>query len=194
MLSVDSGRLGRGRGHRAKHKQVPVLVDPELITDEVQREIDRIIDQLGENGHRTGIPDADEVRATQERWTSACPPGRSPRSGEIENLVHAAVKELKTAASKRPEQFDHIAQQWRDKLEEERICAELADGVEAQGVTVIERPASLRDGPARKLDSLRPKAEAADGTELTIEVHQGCRGHAAFIGSRCSRVRARVPG
>jgi ParB family chromosome partitioning protein len=223
LASVEVWNRALAKDTEPKHKLVPVLVEPELITDDVQREIDRIIDQLGENEHREGNTDADEVRATQElldlglsagqiakrrhigtkRVKTAVAVARSAvavdllATGEIENLVHAAViaefegneaavKELKAAATKRPEQFDHVAQQWRDKLEEKRIRAELADQVKAQGVAVIERPDSLHEGPIRKLDSLRPNADAADGTELTVEAHQSCPGHAAFVGSRGS--------
>ncbi|MFI5593511.1 chromosome partitioning protein ParB [Amycolatopsis sp. NPDC051758] len=223
LASVEVWNRAMAKDTEPTHKLVPVLVEPELITDDVQREIDRIIDQLGENEHREGNTDADEVRATQElldlglsagqiakrrhigtkRVKTAVAVARSAvavdllATGEIENLVHAAViaefegneaavKELKAAATKRPEQFDHVAQQWRDKLEEERIRAELADQVKAQGVAVIERPDSLHEGLIRKLDSLRPNADAADGTELTVGAHQTCPGHAAFVGSRGS--------
>ncbi len=223
LASVEVWNRALAKDTEPTHKLVPVLVEPELITDKVKREIDRIIDQLGENEHRAGITDADEVRATQELLDLGLSAGQIARkrhvgtkrvntavvvarsavavdalaAGEIENLIHAAViaefegneaavKELKAAASKRPEQFDHVAQQWRDKLEEERICAELADELTKQGVTVIERPTSSQEGPVRKLDSLRPNADAADGTELTVEAHQSCPGHAAFVGSRGS--------
>ena len=45
---------------------VPVVVEPERLPDENARLIDRIIDQLGENQHRTGLPEADQVAAHQQ--------------------------------------------------------------------------------------------------------------------------------
>jgi ParB family chromosome partitioning protein len=223
FAAVEVWERALAKGTEPKHKLVPVLVEPQVITDDVQAEIDRIIDQLGENEHRAPITDADEVRATQElldlglsagqiakkrhigtkRVKTAVTVARSTvaadllAAGTIEDLTHAAViaefadddeavNELTAVSSKRPEQFEHVAQQRRDKREEQRICAELAAEATAQGVTVIERPASLHDGPIRKLDSLRPSAESADGAELTVEEHKDCPGHAAFVGTRGS--------
>ena len=45
---------------------VPVVVEPEPLRDETAQQVDRIIDQLGENQHRTGLPEADEVVAHQQ--------------------------------------------------------------------------------------------------------------------------------
>jgi ParB family transcriptional regulator, chromosome partitioning protein len=45
---------------------VPVVVEPEGVSDAAARQVDRIVDQLGENQHRTGLPVADEVAAHQQ--------------------------------------------------------------------------------------------------------------------------------
>jgi ParB family chromosome partitioning protein len=68
-----------------------VLVEPDLITDEVRRQIDRIIDQLGENEHREAISDADEVRATQELLDLGL------SAGQIAKKRHIGTKRVKTA-------------------------------------------------------------------------------------------------
>jgi ParB family chromosome partitioning protein len=203
---------------------VPVLVEPELITDEVKRQVDRIIDQLGENEHREAISDADEARATQEllelglsaaliakkrhvatkRVKTAAQVACSDTAmellakGHVGDLMQAAViaefgddeeavQKLAAAASKQPEQFDHIAQRLRDDREESKFRAELEAQLAEQKVTVIEQPKSAYQGPIRKLGDLRPTAESASGTELTVEAHQDCPGHAAYISYRSWR-------
>jgi ParB family transcriptional regulator, chromosome partitioning protein len=199
---------------------VPVWVEPDLITDEATAEIDRIIDQLGENEHRLANSDADEARATQQLMDLGLSAGQIAKrrhiatkrvktavqvaksttamdllnKGLIEDITQAvviadfgddqdAVQQLTAVATTKPEQFDHIAQQLRDAREETRIRAELAAQLVEQGVTVIERPASLHDGPIRKLSDLRPTTESKSGTELTAEAHKDCPGHAAFVGN-----------
>lgn len=220
LAAVKAWEKAEAKDKKPKHELVPVLVEPELITDEDQREIDRIIDQLGENEHRASISDTDEVRATQNLLDLGLSAGQIARkrhigtkrvntavevaksavavemlaNGTVEDLTHAAViaefaddqaavEALTTAATKRPEQFEHVAQQLRDKLEEKRIRTEIAAQLTEQGVTVIERPTSLETGKIRKLDGLRPTAESASGTELTAEEHKACPGHAAFVAS-----------
>ncbi|RLK58454.1 hypothetical protein [Actinokineospora cianjurensis] len=216
--AIEVWERALAKGTEPKHKLVPVLVEPELITDDVQAEIDRIIDQLGENEHRAPITDADEVYATQElldlgltagqiarkrhigtkRVKTVVEVARSTvavemlRTGIVENLAHAAViaefqddeaavETLTSAATTRPEQFDHVAQQLRDRREEIRLRGKITAQLTEQGVTIIERPSSLHDGKVRKLDDLRPSAESPSGTDLTAEDHKGCRGHAAFV-------------
>lgn len=61
-------RTGKGRTRAARHvgRWVDVVIerDPAPETDDVREEqIERIVAQLAENQHRTGITDADEVRA-----------------------------------------------------------------------------------------------------------------------------------
>lgn len=69
----NDGRLVVRKGQRrtlgaqeAGLALVPVVVTPVQQADTQQREIDRLIDQLGENEHRLGLGCDDEVRATQE--------------------------------------------------------------------------------------------------------------------------------
>lgn len=69
----DSGALVVRTGQRralaaieAALVRVRVLVEPEQITDERAQSIDRILDQLGENEHRSALSDAEEAQATQQ--------------------------------------------------------------------------------------------------------------------------------
>jgi ParB family chromosome partitioning protein len=45
---------------------VPVVVEPDPLAAENARQVDRIVDQLGENQHRAGLPAGDEVAAHQQ--------------------------------------------------------------------------------------------------------------------------------
>lgn len=201
--------------------RVRVIVETQL-TDERDRRIDRILDQLGENEHRSGISNADEARATQQLLGLGLTAGQIARRRHIatkrvkiaaavaqdqvamdavaEGLLDlaqaavvaefaadgTAVATLTTAASERPEQFDHITQQLRDAREEARLRAELTAALTEQGVTVIDRPDTLFGGKVRRLSELRATPDTTPGTELTADQHAACPGHAAFIDDRGS--------
>lgn len=202
--------------------RVRVLVETQQLPDERDRRIDRILDQLGENEHRSGISDADEARATQQLLGLGLTAGQIARRRHIptkrvktaaavaQNQVamdavaegvldlaqaavaaefaddETAVARLTTAASTRPEQFDHIAQQLRDDREEARLRAELTAALTEQGVTVIDRPDTLFGGKIRKLSELRATPDTTPGTELAADQHASCPGHAAFLEHRGS--------
>lgn len=202
--------------------RVRVVVEIEQGTDERDRRIDRILDQLGENEHRSGISDADEARATQQLLGLGLTAGQIARRRHIatkrvktaavvaesqvamnavaEGLLdlaqaaavaefaadETAVARLTTAASERPEQFDHITQQLRDDREEARLRAELTAALTEQAVTVIDRPDTLFGGKIRRLSELRATPDTTPGTELTADEHASCPGHAVFIEDRGS--------
>lgn len=220
-LVVQTGQRRVLAAIEAGLDRVRVIVETRL-SDEQDRVIDRILDQLGENEHRSGINDADEARATQQLLGLGLTAGQIARrrhipakrvkaaaavtqnevamdalTGGLLNLVQAAViaeladdpsavAALRTAASERPEQFEHIAQRLRDDREEARLRAKLTAALAEQGVTVIDRPDTLFGGPVRRLSELRATPDTAPGTELTAEEHAGCPGHAAFIEARGS--------
>jgi len=218
-LVVQTGQKRVLAAIEAGLDRVRVLVETPL-TGERDRVIDRILDQLGENEHRSPISDADEARATQQLLGLGLTAGQIARrrhiparrvkaaavvaqnevamdavAGGLLDLAQAAVVAefaddqtavlaLTTAASTRPEQFDHITQQLRDHREETRLRAELTAELTEQGVTVIDRPDTLFGGTVRRLSELRATPYTTPGTELTVEEHAGCPGHAAFIEDR----------
>ncbi|MGH3985531.1 MAG: ParB/RepB/Spo0J family partition protein [Pseudonocardiaceae bacterium] len=185
----ESGRLVVRTGQRrvlaaieAGLDRVRVLVEDDQLTGEREKDIDRILDQLGENEHRSGLGEADEARATQQllglglsarqiarrrhlptkrvQTAVAVAQNQLAMDGVAQGRLdlaqaavvaefaddQAAVVTLTSAASTRPEQFDHIAQRLRDDREETRLHAELTATLTEQGVTIIERPGTLFDG------------------------------------------------
>ncbi|MGH3718708.1 MAG: hypothetical protein ACRDRI_07680 [Pseudonocardiaceae bacterium] len=200
-----------------------VLVEDEELTDERDRAVDRILDQLGENEHRCGLGEAEEARATQQllglglsarqiarrrhlpttRVQTAVTVARNPLALDALARGHldltqvavvaefaddqAAVVTLTSAASARPEQFEHIAHRLRDDREETRLREQLTATLTEQGVTIIERPGALFDGTIRRLADLRASPDTTPGTELTAQDHASCPGHAAFIDDRLSQ-------
>lgn len=221
-LVVQTGQKRVLAAIEAGLDRVRVIIEPQVLTDERDRMVDRIIDQLGENEHRSAISDAEEVRATQQLLGLGLTAGQIARRRHIttkrvktaaavahnevamdavaEGLLdlaqaavvaefaddQTAVLALTTAASTRPEQFDHITQQLRDDREETRLRAELTAAVSEQGVTVIDRPDTLFGGKIRRLAELRATPDTSPGTELTTEEHAACPGHAAFLENRGS--------
>ena len=223
----ESGRLVVRTGQRrvlaaieAGLVRVRVLVETEQLTEERARSIDRILDQLGENEHRSALSDAEEARATQQllglgltarqiarrrhipakRVSTAAVVAQNPvaldvLSRGVLDLGQAAivaeftedqdaVAALTTAATQRPEQFHHLAQQLRDAREETRRRAQLTATLTEQGVRIIDRPQDLFGGKTRQLSELRASPGTEPGTELTAQAHAGCPGHAAFLSER----------
>lgn len=221
-LVVQTGQKRVLAAIEAGLDRVRVIVETQQITDERDRRIDRILDQLGENEHRSGISDADEVHATQQLLGLGLTAGQIARrrhigtkrvktaaavaesqvamdavaEGVLDLAQAAAVAEfaddetavtrLTTAASKRPEQFDHVTQQLRDDREEARLRAELTGALTEQGVTVIDRPDTLFGGRIRRLSELRATPDTTPGIELTADEHASCPGHAVLIEDRDS--------
>ncbi len=225
----ESGRLVVQTGQKrvlaaidAGLARVRVLVETQQLTDDRDRRIDRILDQLAENEHRSEIGDADEARATQQLLGLGLTAGQIARRRHIatkrvktaaavaQNQVamdavaegvldlaqaavvaefaddEAAVVTLTTAACTRPEQFDHLAQQLRDDREQAQLRAELTAALTEQNVTVIDRPDTLFGGTVRTLSELRATPDTTLGTELTVDQHASCPGHAAFLEHRGS--------
>jgi ParB family chromosome partitioning protein len=65
-LVVVEGQMRTLAAVDAGKPLVRVLVEPDLAADEKAREITRIVNQLGDNFHRTANTEADEIRATQQ--------------------------------------------------------------------------------------------------------------------------------
>lgn len=126
LAAIEAGRL------------VDVVVEPELLTDETEQEIDRIFDQLAENEHRSGISDADEVRATQQLLDL----GVAAR--QIARKRHVPVDRVKTAAAVAGTQvaIDALTAGTFD-LSQAAVVAEFADdeaAVEKLTTAALKRP------------------------------------------------------
>ncbi len=73
--------------------RVRVIIETPVLTDERDRIVDRILDQLGENEHRSAISDAEEARATQQLL------GLGLTAGQIARRRHIPTKRVKTTAA-----------------------------------------------------------------------------------------------
>jgi ParB family chromosome partitioning protein len=96
----ESGRLVVRTGQRrvlaaieAGLDRVRVLVEDEELTDERAQSIDRILDQLGENEHRSGLGAADEARATQQLL------GLGLSARQIARRRHLPTRRVQTAVA-----------------------------------------------------------------------------------------------
>ena len=91
----------------------------------------------------------------------------------------AAVAALTTAATEQPHQFDHVAQRLRDRRDDARLVAEHRAELTAAEVHVIDVDDDGNGGTL--LSGLRPSLDDPAGTELTVEGHGSCPGHAADV-------------
>jgi ParB family chromosome partitioning protein len=88
-----------------------------------------------------------------------------------------AVNALTVTAQSDAAQFDHVAQRLRDQREEKRLVAERVAELTAAGVRVVTE----QTDQAVHLSRLRPTAQDPSGTELMLDAHQDCPGHAALV-------------
>jgi ParB family chromosome partitioning protein len=111
LAAIEAG-LGRVR----------VIIEPQVLTGERDRMVDRILDQLGENEHRSGISDAEEARATQQLL------GLGLTAGQIARRRHIPAKRVKTAAAVADNEvaMDAVAEGLLD-LAQAAVVAEFAD-------------------------------------------------------------------
>jgi ParB family chromosome partitioning protein len=85
------------------------------------------------------------------------------------------VKALIVAATEG--KFDHVAQRARNDRDEAAAKAQVIAVIEAEGVTVIERPG--HSAPAKALRNIKANDEATEA--LSVETHAECPGHVAWI-------------
>ncbi|MBE9924822.1 ParB N-terminal domain-containing protein [Cellulosimicrobium cellulans] len=97
------------------------------------------------------------------------------------------VKSLTAVAVEDPSGFAHAAQRARDDRQRAAEVAAARDTLAAQSVTEVPRPA-YDDAKIKRLDSLKPAADDANGTALTVDAHAECPGHAAYISAQWQRV------
>lgn len=94
-----------------------------------------------------------------------------------------AVTQLTEAAGRSAGEFAHAAQWLRDHRAEETARQKLTGELTQAGVLVISREAYL-DSRVKDLVELRPTTDSTPGTELTVQAHASCPGHAAFLTAR----------
>lgn len=87
-----------------------------------------------------------------------------------------AIKSLTATAVKEPGQFVHVAQRLRDQRERAAKLAVAQQALTDAGVRQVSVPAHSE----KAVKPLHGLTDAA-GTVLTVELHQGCPGHAAFL-------------
>ena len=151
--------------------RVRVLVEPPPHTDERDRQIGRIIEQLGENEHRASISDADEARATQQLMDLGL------SAGQIARRRHIGTKRVKTAAvvAGNPTAMDAVADGRLD-LAQAAVVAEFA--VDAAAVEKLTTAARTRpeqfDHLAQQLRDDREEARLRAELTATLTA-QGVR-------------------
>jgi ParB family chromosome partitioning protein len=140
----ESGRLVVRTGQRrvlaaieAGLVRVRVLVETEQFTDDRARSIDRILDQLGENEHRSALSEAEEARATQQLL------GLGLSARQIARRRHIPAKRVSTAAvvAQNPVALDALSAGVLD-LGQAAIVAEFTEDQDA--VAVLTTAAAQR--------------------------------------------------
>ncbi|WP_158889039.1 hypothetical protein [Amycolatopsis anabasis] len=95
------------------------------------------------------------------------------------------AKELIKTALQNPNNFKVLAESKRqDRAERERVrelTERLTQELTEAGVTILDPSVNDWTGDARSLDRLRPSPDSEPYTELTVEAHASCPGHAAWI-------------
>ncbi|MGH3769691.1 MAG: ParB/RepB/Spo0J family partition protein, partial [Pseudonocardiaceae bacterium] len=102
--------------------RVRVLVEDGALTNERAQVIDRILDQLAENEHRSGLGEADEARATQQLL------GLGLSARQIARRRHLPTKRVQTAVAvaQHPLALDALAAGQLD-LAQAAVLAEFTD-------------------------------------------------------------------
>ena len=96
----------------------------------------------------------------------------------------AAVEAL-TAAGADLGRFAHLLQQLRDARADAAARAVVTAELTGTGVRIVDEPEGvLFAGRVRRLSELRLSPDTPPGTELTVEEHRGCPGHAAWVADR----------
>lgn len=92
-----------------------------------------------------------------------------------------AVTALSVTAASKPEQFAHLAQRLRDDRDEHAARDRLTDQLTRAGVRIIEHTDHVYGSAVERLRDLRPDPDATPGTELAVDAHGQCPGHAAYL-------------
>jgi ParB family transcriptional regulator, chromosome partitioning protein len=174
----ESGRLVVRTGQRrvlaaieAGLLRVRVHVEPEALTDAREQGIDRILDQLAENEHRSSLSDADEVRATQQLL------GLGLSARQIARRRHIPAQRVTTAAAvaRNPVALDALGAGVLD-LTQAAVVAEFAEddtAVAALKDAAAQRPEQF-DHLAQRLRDTREETRRREELTATL-TEQGVR-------------------
>ena len=181
----DGGALVVRKGKRrtlaaieAGLERVRVFIEPEPDpnVEDIAAQIERIVDQLGENAHRSRNSDADEVRAHQELLDLGL------SAGQIARRTHTPTKRVRvTTAVARSELASAVLARYDLTLDQVAVIAEFDDrtgeGVEAVKLLTVSAQRDpgqfahlaqrLRD---RGEDQQRRAARVAELTEAGIRI------------------------
>jgi ParB family chromosome partitioning protein len=101
-----------------------------------------------------------------------------------------AVEALTKEATKNPGQFAHLAQQLRDKREEERAIAQIEADLIAAQVRIVPEPRYGDGGNLLRLTELKATPDSSGGTDFEPADHATCPGHGAYINTSWRGVQA----
>ncbi|MBW0117228.1 ParB/RepB/Spo0J family partition protein [Pseudonocardia abyssalis] len=166
LAAVETGR-----------PSVPVLIEPGTPDDDpdtdaagTEGRIERIVDQLEENQHRTGTSEADEVRAHQQLLDLGL------TAGQIARRTHVPTARVKaTAAVARSKLAAAVLDRYEVTLDQVAVIAEFDDGTDAGveaakvlTVTAAKEPAQFEHVAQRLRDDRTDTALVAEQVaELT---------------------------
>jgi ParB family chromosome partitioning protein len=170
VLVVRKGQRRALAAVRAGLELVPVVVEPEPQADQTARDIDRIIDQLGENQHRAGLPVTDEVAAHQQLLDLGL------TAGQIARRTHTRPARVKTTLAVGRSGLAAAAMARHDlSLEQAAVIAEFASQEEA--VTALVAAAKIGPG---QFEHVAQRARD-DRTETRLRSELTARLHAAGV-------------
>jgi ParB family chromosome partitioning protein len=164
VLVVRKGQRRALAAVKAGPELVPVVVEPEPLADQPARDIDRIIDQLGENQHRAGLPVTDEVAAHQQLLDLGL------TAGQIARATHTRPARVKASLAVGLSEVAAAALGSYDLSLEQ--AAVIADGDQA-AVTALVAAAKIGPGQFEHV-AQRARDESTETrlrTELTARLH-----------------------
>ncbi len=165
VLVVRKGQRRTLAAVQAGLDVVPVVIEAEPIQDEAGRQVDRIVDQLGENQHRASITEADEVAAHQQLLNLGLSAGQIARrtrtpAGRVKTTLRVGGSDLAAAALAR---YDL-------SLEQAAVIAEFdedTDAVTALVAAATTTPGQFQHVAQRARDA---RTEARLRAELTAQL------------------------
>jgi ParB family chromosome partitioning protein len=166
VLVVRKGQRRALAAVQAGLELVAVVVEPEPLADQPARDIDRIIDQLGENQHRAGLPVTDEVAAHQQLLDLGL------TAGQIARATHTRPARVKTTLAVGRSGLAAAAMARHDlSLEQAAVIADF-DGDQA-AVTALVAAAKIGPGQFEHVAQRArdDRTETRLRTELTARLH-----------------------
>jgi ParB family transcriptional regulator, chromosome partitioning protein len=166
LLVVRKGQRRTLGAVQAGLDRVPVVVEPDPRGDQTAQEIDRIIDQLGENQHRTGLPETDEVAAHQQLLDLGL------TAGQIARRTRTGTKRVRTTlAVAGSEQAATAMARYHLTLDQAAVVAEFdePDVADELVAAAAASPGTFEHVAQRARDA---RAEAQLRAELAAQLEQ----------------------